>query len=69
MYDNIEKERIKKNLSKTELAKKLNVDRKTYYNWERTNDIPASKLILMSKIFEVSIDYLLGRSEPVNESA
>lgn len=36
MYPNIEAERARNNLSKSELAEKLNVDRKTYYNWERT---------------------------------
>lgn len=60
-YSNIEKERIKLGLSVTELSKKVGVCSKTYYNWIKGDTpIPSDKLILLSKICNASIDYLLG---------
>lgn len=63
MYPNIEAERIRAGLSQEELTRKLNYkERKTYYNWLATGNIPCSVLIKMSDIFGCTIDYLLGRS-------
>ncbi len=60
MLINIEVERMKNNLTKNDLAKKLNVSLRTYYNWiNEETDIPSSKLILMATIFSVCTDYLL----------
>lgn len=60
MLNNIEAERARHNLSRTEIAKKLNITPNTYRRWinEEAN-IPSSALIKMSKMFKVSIDYLL----------
>lgn len=61
MLNNIEAERVKNQLTKEELAKKLNVSLKTYYNWINEDvDIPSKKLLLMSDFFGVSMEYLLG---------
>lgn len=61
MLNNIEAERVKNQLTKEELAKKLNVSLKTYYNWINEDvDIPSKKLLLMSNFFGVSMEYLLG---------
>ncbi|RHO23826.1 helix-turn-helix domain-containing protein [Amedibacterium intestinale] len=60
-FPNIEAERARLGYSKVEFAEKLGVETKTYYNWIKgVNPIPSDKLILLSKICNASIDYLLG---------
>lgn len=51
-------------MSVDDLAQKLGVTRKTVYNWEAAGRIPESALREMSKLFGVSIDYLLSH-EPL----
>lgn len=63
MLVNIEAERVRKKLSKEQLAKKLGISSRTYYNWiTEENDIPSSALIKMSIFFNKSIDYLIDTS-------
>ena len=60
MYPNIEAERVRKGLTKEELAKELGVSTKTYYNWlSGFTAIPSTALKKMSTMFEVSMEYLL----------
>ncbi|MGI5958979.1 MAG: helix-turn-helix domain-containing protein [Massiliimalia sp.] len=60
MYPNIEAERSRQGLTKEGLANKLGISSRTYYNWQSGKSaIPSSKLIEMSKLFRVSIEYLL----------
>ena len=56
--------RIKNNLSQNDLAKSLGIKRHTISAYE-TNSItpPIDKLILISKYYGVSIDYLCGVSD------
>ncbi len=61
--NNIEAERARHGLSKSEIASKLGVSVKTYHNYTHGSPIPSSKLILMSSLFGCSIDYLLGLPE------
>ena len=61
-YPNINAERSRLGLTIGELADKLDVTRKTVYNWMANGNIPQSKLELMSDLFNCSIDYLLKRS-------
>ena len=63
MYMNIEAERARIGLSQDEFAEKLGVTRKTYYAWQSKEDMPASKLLEMSRLFNCSIDYLLGLTQ------
>lgn len=58
-YPNINAERSRKGMTTEELAKSLGVTRKTLYNWITHGNIPQSKLVLMSELFNCSIDYLL----------
>lgn len=69
MLRNIEAERVRNGYAKEELAKKMGVSMRTYYNWiNEETDIPSSALIKMSKLFHVDINYLLEISaEPVKE--
>lgn len=61
MLSGIETERTKKGWTKEDLARKLGISLKTYYNWvNEETDVPSSKLIEMSKMFGVDIDYLLS---------
>lgn len=64
MYPNIEAERVRKGLSQDELVKELGYkERKTYYNWLSSGNIPESALIKMADLFECTIDHLLSRRD------
>ena len=66
-FKNIEAERARNGLTVTELSNQLGISDKTYRNWQSPNgDIPASKLLDMSKLFNCSIDYLLGIQQPIS---
>lgn len=60
LYPNIDAERARIGLTQEELSQRLGITRKTYYNWISSGRIPQKKLELMSELFGVSIDYLLG---------
>lgn len=62
-FKNIEAEQVRAGFTQEEIAKKLNITRKTYRHWIDGGSIPASKLCELSDLFGCSIDYLLGRSE------
>lgn len=60
MLSSIEAERVRHQLSKEDMAKKLGVSLRTYYNWvNEETDMPISFLIKMSQMFKTSTDYLL----------
>lgn len=57
-------------LNQTELAKKLNTTQQTISNWENgITDIDLDSLSLISSTFNLSIDYILGKTDlPVDLS-
>lgn len=56
----IQKYRKEQNLSQEDLAEKIHVTRHTISNWERNKNIPdLNNLILLSKIFNTSLDDLV----------
>lgn len=60
MLSSIEAERVRNRWTKEELAKKLGVSLKTYYNWiNEETDIPSTALLKMATLFGTDIDYLL----------
>ena len=62
---NIEAERVRHGLTKTELADKLGITTSTYLNWLRgKTEIPSGKLLQMKRLWGVSADYLLEISRP-----
>lgn len=62
--------RAKNKISQQELANKLHVARSTVAMWETGGSQPDNNdLVSLSKIFNVSIDYLLGNSENKKETA
>lgn len=61
LADKILELRKKKGLSQEELAEVLNVSRQTISRWEVGTALPdAINLVQLSKVFEVSTDYLLN---------
>ena len=53
-------------LSQRAIAKMLNVSQGTYNNWENEKTEPSiTQLIQLSKIFEVSVDYIIGNSDDI----
>jgi transcriptional regulator with XRE-family HTH domain len=51
-------------LSQDELAKKVDVSRTIIGNYERNTNTPSIEILLkIAKVFNVSVDYLIGESE------
>lgn len=62
--DRIRKLRTQQKLSQKELARKLDVGVATIKNWENDSSDPCLENIkTLSSIFNVTTDYLLGKSE------
>lgn len=60
MLVNIEAERVRNQLTKEEIAEKLGVSVKTYYNWiNEERDVPSKKLKQMAILFGTTMDYLV----------
>lgn len=52
------------NLSQDELAKQINVSRTIIGNYERNTNTPSIEVILkIAKIFNVTVDYLIGEGK------
>ena len=62
--------REKVNMTQTELAKKMGFDKSTMSKVEKgTRKVSSDELRKLSRIFDVSADYLLGRKESENKTA
>lgn len=56
--------RTEKHLKQTDIAKMLNVSGNTVHSWETNKQEPSmTTLLKLSEILEVSLDYLLGKSD------
>lgn len=56
--------KAEKNLTDYAIAQKLHIATSYTTNWKNKNYIPSiNNLIMLSEIFKVSIDYLLGRTD------
>lgn len=56
--------RIKHNLTQVQLAEKTNISDRTIQTYEYGKKEPTlSKLIIFADLFDVSIDYLVGRTD------
>ncbi|PID82201.1 MAG: hypothetical protein CSB16_02515 [Clostridiales bacterium] len=59
--------RKKNGFTQQELAEKLNVTRQAVSRWEMNSSIPSTeKLILISKLYGINIDYLISEDEEDN---
>ena len=63
-YRRIREMREDRDLKQRELAELLVCSQRIYSNYERGDvDIPTSVLIKLADYYDVSIDYLLGRTD------
>ncbi len=59
--------RAEKNITQEKLAEELNVSRSAIAKWESHGGVPElSNLIMISKLFDVSLDYLVGEEKNKN---
>ena len=64
LNENIKKLRIVRGLNQVEFAKILCVTKQCVSNWENDNVVPSIDMLCkIADFFEVSTDYLVGRSE------
>ena len=63
-FPNIRNLREDRDLRQRELAEGLHVSQNTYSQYENgVIELTAEKLVLLADFYEVSVDYLLGRTE------
>lgn len=64
----IQKGRKEAGLSQEELAEQLGVSRQAVSRWENDNGYPEiEKIIRLSQIYQVSLDYLVGNEQENRE--
>ncbi len=64
MYKRIRDLREDHDLNQNQLAEILNISQSTYSRYESGFlDVPSEILIALSKLYKVSVDYILGISE------
>lgn len=51
-----------KEISEHKLTQELNLSKSSVWNWKQGSQPGADKILLIANYFEVSTDYLLGRS-------
>ena len=67
-YEKLRKLRKEQGMSQEEIAGQLNVSRQAVSKWESGNGFPETdKLLLISNMFGVSLDYLLKSENPGEE--
>lgn len=65
--DQIRNIRKKENLTQEQFAIKLNVSRQAVSNWENNKNLPdIGMLILMSDVFQISLDQLVKGEDHMN---
>ena len=58
--------RIEKNITQQELGKLVNMSKMAISHWEKGHSEPSiSQLIILSDYFDVSVDYLIGKTDTV----
>lgn len=68
LKDRLKTLRLNKNLTQKDIANKLGTSYQTYQQWERGVRTPKiESLNKLAEIFEVSTDYLTGRTEAFDE--
>lgn len=61
--ETLKKLRLEKELNQVEFAKIFNIAKGTVSNWENNNRFPDKEMLnKLADFFEVSVDYLLGRT-------
>ena len=63
-YQRIKDLREDMDLTQTQISEQLNISQRAYSHFETgTRGIPTEILIKLADLFEVSLDYLVGRSD------
>lgn len=63
MFQRIRDLREDSDLTQLELSKQLNISQRAYSHYEKgTRDIPTNILIAIADFYDVSVDYLLNRT-------
>ena len=63
-YQRIKDLREDMDLTQTQISEQLNISQRAYSHFETgTRGIPTEILIKLADIFEVSLDYLVGRTD------
>ena len=69
MFPSINAEMARNNFTNKTLAQKIGVSEKTVSNWRcGKTEIPATKLLTMAKLFNVTTDYLLGEKPATTDA-
>ena len=69
LYERIRELREENDLKQREVAAKLHCSQQVYSNYEHgQRDIPTDVLINLSRIYDVSTDYILGESPSPNRN-
>ncbi len=64
MYQRIRNLREDRDLTQTQMGKILSCSQRVYSNYERGDiDIPTAILIKLADFYDVSVDYLLNRTD------
>ncbi|MDI9413380.1 MAG: XRE family transcriptional regulator [Bacillota bacterium] len=67
LADRIRKQRQNKKWSQKDLAQKLNLTQQAIARWEGSKTNPDSEMLIqLSKLFNCSVDYLLGQTDDPN---
>ena len=67
IVDNVNSEMKRFGMSQKTLCTQLGIGRKTFYEWKKKGDIPATKILACAKIFNCTLDYL-ARDVQIGES-
>lgn len=63
-YERLKNMREDLDMTQEEIGKKLCISQRTYAHYEAgTRDIPIETLIKLADLYNVSIDYLVGRTD------
>ena len=64
MYQRIRHLREDRDMTQTQMVKILSCSQRVYSNYERGDiDIPTATLIKLADFYDVSVDYLLNRTD------
>ncbi|MBQ8429113.1 MAG: helix-turn-helix transcriptional regulator [Clostridia bacterium] len=67
LSENLKKIRATKKVKQTEMAELLSITTRNYQDYEYGKvDPPSSKLLKIADYLDVSVDYLLGRTDNPN---
>lgn len=65
--DSLKRFRKQIGLSQTEIAERIGIAQQVYYRYESGRNMPSAEVILkLADAYNVSTDYLLGRSDAPN---